>query len=51
MYKPNPKQKKHGAFRYVKFTSQLSFKTNFLKVEQHTADKWLIHGAKHHKDN
>ena len=27
------------------------FKLDFLKVEQHTGGKWLIHSTKHHKDN
>ena len=27
------------------------FKLDFLKVDQHTGDKWLIHGTKRHKDN
>ena len=27
------------------------FKLDFQKVDQHTGGKWLIHGAKHRKDN
>ena len=27
------------------------FKLDFQKVDQHTGDKWLIHGIKRHKDN
>ena len=27
------------------------FKLDFQKVDQHTGDKWLIHGTKRHKDN
>ena len=27
------------------------FKLDFQKVDQHTRDKWLIHGTKHRKDN
>ena len=27
------------------------FKLDFLKVEQHTGGKWLIHGTKRRKDN
>ena len=27
------------------------FKLDFKKVDQHTASKWLIHGAKRRKDN
>ena len=26
-------------------------KLDFQKVDQHTGGKWLIHGAKHRKDN
>ena len=26
-------------------------KLGFLKVDQHTGGKWLIHGTKHRKDN
>ena len=38
-------------FLYNKLTDQLSSKTYFLKVDQDTGDKWLIHGTKHSKDN
>ena len=38
-------------FHHVELTHQLSFKTYFQKTDQHTRGKWLIHGAKHHKDN
>ena len=27
------------------------FKLNFQKVDQHTGNKWLIHGTKRRKDN
>ena len=27
------------------------FKLDFQKVDQHTGDKWLIHGTKRHRDN
>ena len=27
------------------------FKLDFQKVDQHTGDKWLIHGTKRRKDN
>ena len=27
------------------------FKLHFQKVDKHTGRKWLIHGAKHRKDN
>ena len=27
------------------------FKLDFQKMDQHTGDKWLIHGTKRHKDN
>ena len=27
------------------------FQLDFQKVDQHTGDKWLIHGTKHRKDN
>ena len=27
------------------------FKLDFQEVDQHTGGKWLIHDAKHHKDN
>ena len=27
------------------------FKLDFQTLDQHTGDKWLIHGTKHHKDN
>ena len=27
------------------------FKLDFLKVDQHTGGKWLIHGTNHYKDN
>ena len=27
------------------------FKLDFQKVDQHTDEKWFIHGTKHHKDN
>ena len=27
------------------------FKLDYEKVDQHTGDKWLIHGSKHRKDN
>ena len=27
------------------------FKLDFQKVDQHTEDKWVIHGTKHGKDN
>ena len=27
------------------------FQLDFLKVDQHTGGKWLIHGTKRHKDN
>ena len=33
---------KKGSFRYAKLTNQLSFKSNFQKVDQHS-------GAKHQK--
>ena len=35
----------------VILTHQLSINTNFQEVDQHAEGKWLIHGAKHHKDN
>ena len=31
--------------------SRYHFKLYFQKVDQHTGDKWLIHGTKHRKDN
>ena len=42
---------KEGFFCYVKLTKQLSFKTYFQKMDQHSGGKWLIHGTKHRKDN
>ena len=42
---------KRCVFGYCKLKTQLSFKTNFQKVDQHTGGKRLIHGTKTHKDN
>ena len=36
---------------YVTLIKQLSFKTDFQKVDQHTGGKRLINGTKHRKDN
>ena len=46
----NQKQQKI-VFPYVKLTNLLSFKLDFQEVDQHTGDKWLIHGTKRCKDN
>ena len=32
-------------------TTQLLFKVDFQKVDQHTGGKWLIHDTKRRKDN
>ena len=40
-----------GGGMYVKFTKLPSFKLDFHKVDQHTGNKWLIHGTKPHKEN
>ena len=36
---------KKSVFRYVKLTNQLSFKTYFQNVAQHTGSKRLIHST------
>ena len=41
---------KKVVFPYVKLTN-LQFKLDFQKVDQHTGGKWLIHGTKRRKDN
>ena len=38
------KNNEKGVSRYVKFSTQLSFKIDFQKLSQHTKGKWLIHG-------
>ena len=32
-------------------SKQLSFTTDFQKVDQHTGEEWLIYGTKHRQDN
>ena len=36
---------------HINIIDQLLFKTRHPKMDYYTADKWLIHGTKHHKDN
>ena len=45
------KNNEKGVFHYIKLTNQLSFKTCFQNVDQHTGGKWLIPSTKHQKNN
>ena len=49
MHKDNKKTMRKSVFHYVKPINQLSSKTNFQKMDQHTGGKWLKHGIKHCK--
>ena len=42
---------KKGVNHYIKLTNQLTFKTNFQKVDKDTGGQWLIADSKRHKDN
>ena len=33
----------------AKLTNHLLFEIDFQKLDQHTGDKWLIHGTKHRR--
>ena len=46
----NNQKQQQIVFPYVKLTN-LHFKLEFQKVDQHTGGKWLIHGTKRRNDN
>ena len=45
------KNNEEKVLHYIRLTDQLSFKTDFQNMDQHTGGKWLIHSTKHCKDN
>ena len=47
----NTKKKWRYTIHYVKPTSQMLFKIDFQKMDQHAGGKWLTHGTKRRNDN